>query len=893
MQNKYFTLLKLLCLTFIISSFTYSATAQTLVLKGKAIDSKTFEPLIGASVFVKETINGAITDGNGEFSVFVNRSIPFTISVSYTGYKTQEIEITDKNKDNVITVNLEEGIDFNEVVVSASRRQEKALDAPAAINLIDSRQLENDVTATPVFALRNATGVEVAQNGVSSGHINLRGRVAAYQSETFVIADYRNVTLPSLGAIQYGQQPLDAIDLDRVEVVRGPGGALYGPGVEAGVVHFISKSPFKHKGTSISLAGGNQSQVQVAFRHANTSFDKKFGYKITGFYRSAQEFQPDSSNTRLLAQNAAYPDTVRSSLDGSFITDEVLDYNIMNLGINVSAEYKFSQNTSLIGTAGYGQSNQIIRVAQGDGYIKAGRPFAQLRYQSGKFFAQAFWSRQMGGDRTTWLYGTGRTLITEIDQVEGQVQYSMNLTEDKLNLTFGADYRDNFISTEGTLNGRYEDEDAYRIYGAYAQGKLIVSPKIDFIGAVRVDRFTALDQTAISPRFALIMKPAQNHTLRLTWNQAAGAPVSLNVHGDFAAADRGAFLVWVNAGINPLTYDKSEVYSFITKTNFADKNFPLQVAYGAATQGLAASGQLPAALVSYLSSELTNVNGSTLGAATSTPLSRQPLQMSQTQMFEFGYNGVISDKLSYSLDVFYNSRTNNLTPITVGSPLIVYPTAGGDLATAVAGTLNADSLAQFGLTPADVGALYQTAIESLTGNATTGLNPLGLISADQSPTGKTLDASFYNIERIDYLGIDIGAKYYISNDFSVFANYSWLSQHYWEDAKLSGLELTTPFSLNIPENRARAGINYLPVSGFNANAAVRYTSAWKSVNSYWTGDVPSSTIVDLGVGYAFTSGLRINVTATNLFNANYQPIAGANSIGRLILAKVAYTFKNK
>ncbi len=888
MKNK--LLILLLCLIF-VSLYSTNSYAQSILISGKAIDQATFEPLIGASVFVKETTNGTITDEGGEFLMSVNRPLPFTISVSYTGYKTTEIEVTKKNKERSITIRLEVGIDFNEVVVSASRRSEKAQDAPAAINLMEARQLENDVTGNPILSLRNQTGVEVQQNGVSSAHISLRGRVAAFQTETFVIADYRTITLPSLGAIQYGQQPLDAIDIERIEVVRGPAGALYGPGVEAGIVHFISKDPFRHKGTTVSVGGGSQSQVQVAFRHANTTFDKKFGYKITGFYRQGREFEIDTTNAVSAGLLAGYPDTVVSSLDGSFVSDKVLDYDIKSFGINVSAEYKFSSKTSLIGTAGYGQHNGLSRVSQGHGYTRAGKPFAQLRFKSGNFFAQTFWSKQMGGDGSSWLYGTGRTVVNEIGQVEAQAQYSMNLMEDKLNLVFGADYRDNFISTEGTLNGRFEDADEYRIYGAYVQGKLIISPKIDFIGAARIDRFTALDKTAASPRLALVLKPKSNHTVRLTWNKAAGAPLSLNLHGDFAAANRGAFLVWSHAGINPLTFDDQKVYSFITRQIYDDLNLPLAAAYGAATQGLAASGQLPAGLISYLASEIGSVTGSTTGAPTSVPLARNALKMSVTNMYEIGYNGVLQGKFAYSIDAFYNQRTNNLTPITVGSPFVVYPTAGQDLSAIVASTLSADSLAQYGLTPAAMAAIYQSAIETSTQNAAGVFSPLGLISADQSPTGQTLDAAFYNIESMEYFGLDLSAKYYVNNNWVFYANYSWLSQVYWEEAKLSGLEQTTPFSLNMSGNRARLGTEYLPKTGMNASASVRYTGAFQTINSDWTGDVPTSTIVDLGIGYGFTSGLRVNATVTNVLDANNQSIAHATSIGRLILGKITYTFK--
>ena len=56
----------------------------------------------------------------------------------------------------------------------------------------------------------------------------------------------------------YGLMPISTLDIDRIEVVRGPGSALYGSGVDQGLMHFVTKSPFSYPGTSISTAGGEQ-----------------------------------------------------------------------------------------------------------------------------------------------------------------------------------------------------------------------------------------------------------------------------------------------------------------------------------------------------------------------------------------------------------------------------------------------------------------------------------------------------------------------------------------------------------------------------------------------------------------------------------------------------------
>ena len=867
--------------------FAWSLQAQTTI-SGKVTDAATNEPLIGASIFVKNTAVGVLTDIDGTYIIKVPSGAT-TLLVTYTGYKNQDVPL---GGGEVIDIALEQGVELDVIVVSASRKEETLQESPAAVSVIEAPKIKSDLTANPFSLLRNTTGVDVGQFGVSDGQITLRGRNTVFATETFIISDYRNILLPSFGAIQFGQQPIDAIDLERVEVVKGPSGALYGPGVESGVVHFISKSPFKEQGTTISVGGGNQSQLQAALRHAGVVADGKLGYKITAFYRSAEEFQVDTTEAAARERLAAYPDQVVSAVDGSFVADGALDYNVLNYGITGTLEYKFDPNTSLTAIAGFGKSEGIFRSGQGEGYTKAGRPFAQLRFQSSDLSAQVFWSKQQGSDGESWLYTNGLTAINEIDQLEGQLQYRFSLANSKLNFTVGTDYRANIIDTRETVNGRFEDSDDYAIYGAYLQGQYNVTDQFNIIAATRVDQFTALDETSVSPRVALVYKPAQDNSIRLTWNRATGAPLSLNLHSDFPTSDLGLFQVYLNGGAEPLTYDDGGMFSFITQSRLPSLAFPLNIAYGAATQGIGASGQLPAPLIAYLTSELPNIAGTTAGVPTFTPLSRGRLVPSQTDMYEIGYKGVINNKFSIGIDLFYIQRNNSVTGTTVASPFVVYPTAGADLANAVAGTLNADSLAQFGLTPQIVAGIYQGALETLTTDANGSPSPLGVISADQSITGTTLDVTFFNLEEIDYYGLDLDLRYLITSDLSVFTNFSWLSDTYWSDAVISGADgLTTEFALNQTDTKFRIGVDYLPTKGFNGSVTYRYNGEYETRNGRaWAGTVEAVSMVDLSAGYTFDMGLSLNATVTNLFNADYRPIANAPIVGRLFLAKATYQF---
>lgn len=867
---------------------TYSISAQNM-LNGSVIDNTTGEPIIGANLTIKDTGQGTTTDFDGKYSFSSSKSFPWTIIVSYIGYETKSIIADGKTELNIRLSSDAELLD--EVVVSASRKAEKKQESPSAISVLSGKKLALDNVSNPFLALRNTTGVDVSQMGVADGHINLRGRSAAFNTETFIIADYRNINLPSLGTMINGQNPIDGIDMEKIEVIKGPGGALYGPGVEAGVVHFISKSAFKEQGLTVSLGAGTQSQLQGALRYAGVSKSQKFGYKLTGYYRQARDFEIDLTDSIQKARVNAYPKQITSSLTGQKIGDPTINYDNEAYNVNATGEYRIGAGHSIIGVVGTGSSKSLFRSGQGDGFLNVSRPYAQLRYQNKGFFAQGFWSNQKGTDGTTWLYVNGLTQINDINQYEGQVQYNFNTLNDKLEVTTGADYRLNTIDTKGSVNGRNEDNDDYSIIGAYAQIKAKLASKLDLVAAGRYDQFKALDASGFSPRVALVYKASDNHTFRATWNHSLGAPSSLQLVNDFAAGDRGAFKVWLNAGSNPLTFNNNRYFSFVTNQAMTSPDLALRAAFAAATAGLkAANAALPYALLesaAFVGSITGTTKGTLMDAAGKpyAPLSRGVIGLSTSDMYEIGYVGKMG-KLNMTVDLYYNSRKNNLTPGLTASPFIGYATAGADLAAAVETSLLANNIPAANAKA--IAGAYTQAVNSLTQKNGV-LSPLGLLSSDQSITGKTLDLTYFNVEEINYTGADLGLNYAIDKNWGVFTNYSYLSQVYWDAVKVTGSNTTVPFALNMPANRFRVGFDFIQNKGLVFNASVRYQDGFKSVNGLaWSGDIPAYTLVDAGLGYIVNDKLTLNISGTNLLNEKYRILANAPIIGTMVLAKAVY-----
>ena len=112
--------------------------------------------------------------------------------------------------------------------------------------------------------------------------------------------DYRSLISPGLEYFDSQNTLINNIDLERIEVVLGPASALYGPYIITGVVHFISKNPFDHPGSTAELIYGERNTFKVAMRHAGKNEKETFAYKFNVRYGSGQDFtlDPDDSDNQ-------------------------------------------------------------------------------------------------------------------------------------------------------------------------------------------------------------------------------------------------------------------------------------------------------------------------------------------------------------------------------------------------------------------------------------------------------------------------------------------------------------------------------------------------------------------------------------------------------------------
>ncbi len=497
--------------------------------------------------------------------------------------------------------------------------------------------------------------------------------------------------------------------------------------------------------------------------------------------------------------------------------------------------------------------------------------------------------------------------------------------------TAGFDYRSTGQDTEHLVYGRNEDDDDYLLTGFYVQGKLKLAEKLDMILAGRYDSFNFIDETAISPRLAFVYKPSNNHTFRASYNRSNTTPSNLNVNIDFPLATPvpGLFDVWLVGNKNPHLFGDNPMIDVtipgVPDLPYGTPGLPLAVPYGAVTPALLDAFQaqvgttLTQAQFDLLSGLLTNYTpGGVTGSFQSyNLLNGQPLDpidadragLNIYDTYEVGYKGIFNDRLGVTLDVYLN-KSKDFSIFQAISPVIalVNPNTAEDLGNTVQADLQPQieqALLNSGMdaataaaTAAQFGSILNSSYNTAGTNFTNATQPLygifGAVETNLVPQGDDIThvaAGYRTFGEIQYIGADFGLNYFVNENVSVFANYSYISQ-----TEFQGEDLGEPadsqlrYFLNTPKNKFRLGASYTPDSGFRGSTSFQHDDDYNADLGQYNGHVEAKNLVDLSVGYKLKNGLAFDLGFTNLFDTKYRALPNMPLIGRTILGKMVYSF---
>ena len=208
---------------YIVFSFTLLFPYASIT--GKVTDINSAEPLVGVNVVLEGTSYGSSTDIDGEYII---ENVPlddYTLKIMYIGYKNKEISISiDEEKKYIYKVELSESeIALEETNVTAFiEREEKKTEAPATIETVDSKDIEQAATSNLGGFLQGMKGVDFTASGVNNYSLSIRGFNSSFSSRLLMLTDGRPANVPSLRVVNFSTVPSTQSDIEKIEVVLGP-----------------------------------------------------------------------------------------------------------------------------------------------------------------------------------------------------------------------------------------------------------------------------------------------------------------------------------------------------------------------------------------------------------------------------------------------------------------------------------------------------------------------------------------------------------------------------------------------------------------------------------------------------------------------------------------------
>lgn len=343
-MTKTFT--RLACVLLFIIGALNMAFAQSTSISGVVTDKATNETLPGVAITVKGKTIGTSSNAEGKFTLSTNEKTPFTIVISYIGYKTIEQQIT-ASVSNLEIKMESQSILGQEVVVAASRTPERILESPVSIERVGLAAIRE--TAAPTFydALVNLKGVEMSAQSLTFKSINTRGFNANGNTRFNQYIDGMDNQAPGLNFAVGNIIGISELDLDNVELLPGASSALYGAGGINGTMLMNSKDPYTTQGISLSLKNGinhvnDPQQGAAPFREFGLRYAKawnKFAFKTTFSYLEADDWQAANytnfdRNARLVKSGIRESDP---NYDGVNVYGDEVSQNMRNVANSVQS----------------------------------------------------------------------------------------------------------------------------------------------------------------------------------------------------------------------------------------------------------------------------------------------------------------------------------------------------------------------------------------------------------------------------------------------------------------------------------------------------------------------------------------------------------------------------
>ncbi len=246
-------------------------------------------PLIGVSIYIQEALKGNVTDSKGKYLIENLVIGSYEIQVSYIGYETITKTVTISGGTNTLNLNLVESSFFLEgLVVTSQRREQQNIDVPIAITSYGSDFLTNQGVFEYDAFSDYVPGLQVQIQSVNNPGVVIRGITSdngdsRVEPRVSVFQDGVSIS-KSRGSV------VELYDIERVEVLKGPQGTLFGRGAQIGALHIIQNKAKNETSGSLKLGYGNFNQF-LATGHFNAPLAKdKLFFRASAIYNRRDGF---------------------------------------------------------------------------------------------------------------------------------------------------------------------------------------------------------------------------------------------------------------------------------------------------------------------------------------------------------------------------------------------------------------------------------------------------------------------------------------------------------------------------------------------------------------------------------------------------------------------------
>lgn len=498
-----------------MSSYAVNPIKEGNMIAGHVIVKGTEESIPFATVMILGTNRGAVSNEEGQFEFRKLAAGKYTLRVQVMGYKTQEKTITvSAEATSVVHFQMEEvSFTTDEVVVSANRNEVSRKAAPVVVNVMSAKLFETVNSTDLAKSLNFQSGLRVENNCQNCGfpQVRINGLEGPYSQ---ILINSRPI-ISALSGV-YGLEQIPVNMIERVEVVRGGGSALFGANAVGGTINIITKDPINNSFQVASTMSNMNGKSWEQYMGGNVSLvakDNSYGIALYETYRNRNPYDADGDGFSELGKLNMNTFGMRAYYRPNYFSRINVEYHTTN-------EFRRGGNKFNL------QPHEADITEQTKHIINSGG--VSYDHYWGEKHKMSVYGSIQHTDRNSY-YGAQKDMnaygkTNDLTWVVGGM-YVGNMDRclfAPATFTGGVEYQSN--SLHDVMTGYHRDmQQDVRIAGGFVQNEWRLNRWTMLVGA-RLDKHNLIDHPIFSPRVNFLYKPSDNLQARLTYSTGFRAP---------------------------------------------------------------------------------------------------------------------------------------------------------------------------------------------------------------------------------------------------------------------------------------------------------------------------------------------------------------------------------